>query len=76
MIFFGLEVTLIDRSGTPDSGRASSRIAAEREGPLMAGAPASGLNTVRLGRFLNHFCERYRNADEGEKGLNLTVLVE
>ena len=23
---------------------------------------------------MNHFCERYRNADDGEKGLNLTVL--
>ena len=32
------------------------------------------LNTVRLGRFLNHFCERYRNADDVEKRLNLTVL--
>ena len=29
----------------------------------------SGLNTVSLGRFSNHFCERYRNADDGEKRL-------
>ena len=34
----------------------------------------SSLNTVRLGRYLNHFSERYRNADDGEKRLNLTVL--
>ena len=34
----------------------------------------SGLNTIRLGRFLNHSCECYRNADDGEKRLNLTVL--
>ena len=31
-------------------------------------------NTVRLGCFLNYFCERYRSADDGEKRLNLTVL--
>ena len=31
-------------------------------------------NTVRLGRFLNHSWERYRDADDGEKRVNLARL--